>query len=230
MEADAGAGVPKRFPWGRRAARLAAHGGDHETMRTFVVIGVAGLVAASLVGCGKAAPKTAPASATVSASAPSGALNAQQIPHRAPGLWRQTISMDGAPANGPGMQLCVDQTSEARMSLAAQQIPGAKCAQPRFSRDPDGTITFASRCDMGKNGSAQTSGTIKGDFNSHYTANMDTTYAGSPVPAMNGKHAMVITATRVGPCAPGERGGDVILPNGTKHNLLDREGPLGSGR
>ena len=63
-----------------------------------------------------------------------GPLSADQMPHRRPGLWSQTISMDGAPADGPGTQLCVDADSEAKMSIAAQNIPGAHCPPPQLSR------------------------------------------------------------------------------------------------
>ena len=70
---------------------------------------------------------------------------------------------------------------------------------------------------------------IKGDLNSGYTEEIDTQYSGSPVAAVNGEHKMTITATWLGPCAPGQRGGDLILPNGMKRNMLDDRPPAAGG-
>ena len=32
---------------------------------------------------------------------------------------------------------------------------------------------------------------------------------------------MTMTSTWLGPCGPGQRGGDVMMSNGTKYNLMD---------
>jgi hypothetical protein len=184
-------------------------------------MGLSALSIVSLVACnGSGSAGGASSAATVAAGPPSGPLTAGQIPHRKPGLWKQTIAMDGAAA-GPGFtELCVDAASEAQMSMAAQNIPGAHCEAPQFTRNLDGTLTFTGSCDMGSNGKVQTTGTLKGDFNSGYTATIASTTSGSPVPAMNGAHTMVITAVWTGPCAPGQVGGDMILANGMKVNPL----------
>jgi hypothetical protein len=127
------------------------------------------------------------------------------------------MSMDGQPSQG-AIQLCVDATSEAKMNITAQQIQGATCATPQLSRNLDGSITFTESCDMGTLGKIQTSGTIKGDFNSSYTGTITSTTTGSPRTAMNGVHTMVMTGTYMGPCPAGQVGGDIILPNGMKIN------------
>jgi hypothetical protein len=190
-------------------------------MRTLIAAALAGAAIASLAACSKPAAGPAGPSSAAAGPAPvaSGPLTADQIPHRKPGLWSQTMAMDGA-AGGPGMQFCVDAASEARTSLAAQNIPGAKCDN-QLSRNLDGSLSVSGSCDMGANGKVQSTGVIKGDFNTGYTMTMDSTYSGSPVQAMNGKHTMTITAAWTGPCAPGEKGGDIILPNGMKVNALD---------
>jgi hypothetical protein len=190
-------------------------------MRTVLAVGLATLSIASLAACSRSGSTASDASSLASnAAAPaSGPLTADQIPHRKPGLWKQTIAMDGAPGRG-FTQLCVEANSEAKMSVAAQSVAGAHCVTPRFTRNLDGTLSFTGSCDMGANGKVQSTGTLKGDFNSGYTATITSTTSGSPVADMNGAHTMVITATWIGPCAPGQVGGDMILANGMTINPL----------
>jgi hypothetical protein len=201
-------------------------------MRILFAASLAGVAMVSLAGCNKPAPAGGESSAAVNAAAPTaGPLSADQLPHRKPGLWSQTISMDGGPAGPGAMQLCVDAASEARMNIVAQKTPGAKCTPPQFSRGLDGTISFTSACDMGANGQTKTTGTIKGDFNSGYVATMASTTTGAPVTTMNGAHTMVITASYQGPCAAGQVGGDMILPNGmTVNALADAPSAPGGGQ
>ena len=197
-------------------------------MRILFAAGLTGLALVSLAACNKSGPASGGSSSAAAASATpaaSGPLSADQLPHRRPGLWKQTISVDGGSAGLGATQLCVDANSEARMSLAAQAVPGAKCDTPKFTRNPDGSLSFTGGCDMGANGKTQTTGTIKGDFNAGYTTTMSTSYSGSPAPSMNGTHTMVVTAAWTGPCAPGEKGGDIVLPNGMKMNSLDHQAP-----
>jgi hypothetical protein len=184
-------------------------------MRIVFAAGLAGLALVSLTACNKSAPASGDASSGAVAAAPaSGPVTLDQIPHRSPGLWSQTIATDGAPAGPGAMQLCVDAASEAKMSVLAQHIQGAHCTPPQFTRNLDGSLAFSESCDMGTAGKIQTTGVMKGDFNSSYTTTMSSTTSGSSIAALNGAHTMVITATRTGPCAPGQKGGDMILANG----------------
>jgi len=187
-------------------------------MRIAAAAGLTGLALISLAACNKPAAGNSSATAAASSAAPAaGPMTADQMPQRKAGLWKQTMSMDGGPTNG-AIQLCVDAASEAKMNITAQNIAGAKCDKPQFTRALDGSIAFSNSCDMGSNGKMQTSGTIKGDFNSSYVATIATTTSGSPMAQMNGAHTMVINATWTGPCAPGQTGGDMILPNGMTVN------------
>jgi hypothetical protein len=197
-------------------------------MRIFVAAGLMGAAVVSLAACSKSAPDAngAPAAGGSSPAAALGApgpLTAADFPHRKPGLWTQQMGMDGTPT-GPGMKMCVDATSEAKMSVLPQKMPGGGHCTMQFNRGIDGSITLSSTCDMGANGKSTTTGVIKGDFNSSYTETMDIQYAGSPVAAMNGHHTMTIVGTWTGPCPPGEKGGDLTLGNGATHNILDDDG------
>ncbi len=187
-------------------------------MRILFAAGLAGLAIVSLAACNKSGSTAGSSAAAGAAPAAAGPLTVNQIPQRKPGLWTQNMVMDRAPTGAGAIQLCVDAASEAKMNLAAQNIAGAKCATPQFSRALDGSITFTNSCDMGANGKIQTTGTIKGDFNSGYVATIATTTTGAPMAAMNGAHTMVVNATWTGPCAPGQTGGDMILPGGMKVN------------
>jgi Protein of unknown function (DUF3617) len=190
-------------------------------MRLLIAASLTGMALVSLAACSKPAGNGAPGADASAAgpSLPGGPVTAVQM-QRKPGLWKQTISMDGD-APGPGMQYCVDANSEAKLSAFAQHIPGANCTAPQMVRNLDGSINMNESCDMGANGKATTTGVIKGDFNSGYTATMDTQMSGSPVAQMNGEHKMVIVANWTGPCAPGQRGGDIIMGDGSTHNMLD---------
>jgi len=188
--------------------------------RGVTIAGGLAVAGALLCACGKPAPGsgTTASSGAAPSAAPAGA---EVLPHRRPGLWRQVVTMDGAAPQGPGMRFCVDAASDAKMSLAgSQMMRGERCPQPQFSRNLDGSLSFSSNCDMGGGREVQSSGVVKGDFNTSYTTEIHVVYSGLPVASMNGAHTMTIAATWQGPCAPGQRGGDVILPNGHTMNAL----------
>ena len=194
-------------------------------MRPLIAAALIGASLAALAACNKPTPGAANAAPGAAQTAASGPLTAAQMPHRKPGLWKQVMTMDAAAPAGPGMQLCVDEASEAKMSAFAQRMPGggAHCPPAQYTRNIDGSISFSESCDMGANGKTSSTGVIKGDFNSGFTEDIDVHYSGSPAPSMNGDHKMTITSTWTGPCAPGQKGGDLILANGMKRNILDDE-------
>ena len=200
-------------------------------MRISIAAALTGVALVALAGCNKSAPTNAAApGARAGSAATSGPLALNQIPHRKPGLWKQTMTMDGAAPGGPGMQLCVDEASEAKLQAFAQRMPGGvHCPPPQFTRNLDGSLSFSESCDMGANGKSTSTGTIKGDFNSGYVEEIDSHYSGSPVAQLNGDHKMTISATWTGPCAPGQRGGDLIMPNGMTRNMLDDHPPAAGG-
>jgi hypothetical protein len=178
-------------------------------MRVSILAAFMVVALCALAACGKPAPTSGP-------------LAAGQIPHPKAGLWRQVMVTDGAAPAGPGTQLCVDDAvSKARMSALTQRMPGGPRCPSQYTRNLDGSICVLTSCDIGKYGKVVTTSVIKGDFNSSYTATTDTQLSGSPVAGLNGDHKTTIIATWLGPCAPGQRVGDIILPDGTKRNILD---------
>jgi hypothetical protein len=168
-------------------------------MRLALAAGLTGLALTSLGACVKPAP---------AAGGPAA------LPHRKPGLWTQTISLDGRP-NETAIRLCVDAASEAKTWAFRQRVAGGQCPPPQITLDPDGTIHLAESCDLGAKGKTVTTGVIKGDFNSSYTYAIDSRSSGNPNPQLNGEHKLTIAATWTGPCGPGQTGGDMILPDGS---------------
>jgi hypothetical protein len=190
-------------------------------MRTLIAVGLA---VAGLAGCNKPAPTpggatTAPSAAP--AAPASGPLSIQDLPHRKPGLWRQTMAMEGMDRQMPATEICLDQASEAKMSMLGQHVNKDKCASQSFSRNLDGSISFSVSCEMGQNMKTVSNGTISGDFNATYTTVINTSTTGGPSERMNGTHKITITATWIGPCAPDQKGGDMIMPDGRKISLID---------
>ena len=193
-------------------------------MRVLIVTALAGVALVCLAACNKhpaAGDAAASSGASVASApaAPAGPVTIQSIPHRKPGLWSQTMTMSGAPSQMPSLKICVDEASEAKTSLLVQQNRDSKCGSPQLTRNLDGSITFTTHCDMGAVGKIDTSGTVKGDFNSAYTVDMTSTTTGGAAGVSATQH-IALTATRVGDCAPGQTGGDIILANGMKLNAL----------
>jgi hypothetical protein len=192
-------------------------------MRLLITGVLAGAAVLSVAACNKPAPggsASAPAAAAPAAPT-SGSISLESLPHRRPGLWRQTMVMEGMPQGMPETQLCIDAPSEAKMSLMGQQMSHEHCETPQFSRNLDGSITFSSTCDFGgAAGKTVSHGTISGDFNSSYTTVIDSTHSGGAGPEGNRANKMTITSTRIGECQPGQKGGDMIMPGGRTMNLL----------
>jgi len=188
-------------------------------MRVLILAGLAGVAMASLVACNKPASNAA----TGQTAAPPGSaspLSLQDLPHRKAGLWRQTMTMAGVDRT---IEACTDEASEAKLSLLGQHKSKDLCQSQQFSRNLDGSISFNVSCDLGAHGKTVSSGVITGDYNSSYKIEMDSKTTGSPNPQANTERKMTIAATWTGPCAPGQRGGDMIMANGQKINLTDRD-------
>ena len=63
---------------------------------------------------------------------------------------------------------------------------------------------------------------VTGDFNSAYVVKVNSKRSGGPAaPGMPAETNMTIEAKWLGPCKPGQKAGDMILPGGQKINVLD---------
>ncbi len=162
-------------------------------------------------GTGSPATATAP-----EASKPALALTP---PARKDGLWLQTMSSDRM---NQQTKICIDQTVEQKMKWWSQQAQakGSDCEKSSVKPRLGGGWEFDASCDMGS-GRITSHGVASGDFDSHYTVEIESTTTGSPMPQANGPHKMKIDAVWQGPCPAGMKPGDMTLPGGMKINMLD---------
>jgi hypothetical protein len=119
------------------------------------------------------------------------------IPFRKAGLWQQTVARDGVqlPISS---QICVDQASEEER---LQTVYGT-CLSIKIGHNPDGSRDYACVHHNGVGPIERVTGDDKRKV-------------------MDSQESVVMTATWLGPCKAGQRGGDVILANGAKENVLD---------
>jgi hypothetical protein len=158
------------------------------------------------------------ASGVVLAAAPS-------LPLHKPGLWQQTMTLDGVANPNATSQICYDPASEVKIAKMGDQFSSQNCPSKQTVHNPDGSWTMSGTCTFQAGMKTMSRATLAGDFSSNITTTVDATTTGAPAPAMNGAHHTVLIQTWLGPCKPGQRGGDVIMDDGSKMNMLDENNP-----
>jgi hypothetical protein len=174
----------------------------------------------------EAAPgSTAPAAPAAAPSLPVGPVNADQLPHRRPGLWE--ISMSEAAQTTPPhvSQMCIDASTEAKASIWGNQMSRDMCSKYEMNRQADGSYRFSSVCNMGSGGVTRSEGTATGDLTSNYTVRVKSSTSGAAVEFMNRDGDITIVSRRVGACAAGQKGGDVIMNGRVVANVNGLPGP-----
>lgn len=142
------------------------------------------------------------------------ALSAE-LPSRKPGLWELKMNFENRNMPGQTMQQCIDAATDQMMqSNVSPQAQGA-CSKRDVQRSGN-TITIDSTCMV--NGQATNShAVITGNFDSAYTMTLTTDSAAAP----GGKMNMTMAAKWLGPCAAGQKPGDMIMGNGMTINVLE---------
>ena len=135
------------------------------------------------------------------------------VPHQRLGLWQTAMTMVGRNFT---TQSCIDAASEARMSAFSSQLRNKKCQPSQITHNMDGSWTSTSTCEFTPGKVRTTHAVIIGDLNSKFTLVLRSDAASAP--------ETTLTSTWLGPCKHGMRGGDVIMSNGTKMNVMDGEG------
>ena len=140
------------------------------------------------------------------ASLAGGAL-AADTPKRKSGLWEINTQMEGMPSMG-AMQQCIDQNTDDLMQQSAKkEKPDCSVMDVK----PQGNkVTMHSVCKF-EGTTATTDAVFIGAFDSAYKGDMKTRYN----PPMHGisESKMTMEAKWLGPCKPGQKPGDVIMPN-----------------
>jgi hypothetical protein len=139
-----------------------------------------------------------------------------EMPPRKAGLWE--YQTDGSSAV---YRQCTDANTEqmrhAPAGTAVELGDGAAphCSKPEVQKSGD-TLTIDSTCTVA--GRTVTSHkVVSGSFDSAYAM----TETNQTVGVLGGTFTITMTAKWLGPCAADQKPGDVILPNGTKINILD---------
>lgn len=133
---------------------------------------------------------------------------AADFPVRKAGLWEITI----AAGRSVKIQQCSDAASDEAMAQSGIGFPG-DCAKHDV-HESGGIITIDSVCkSAGKTIASRI--VITGSLDSQYTMTMT-----GQAPGKSGGPSMTLYAKWLGPCAVDQKPGDVIMPNGTKINLL----------
>ncbi len=157
-----------------------------------------------------------------------GALAASpSLPLHKPGLWQQTMTLDGVANPNASSQVCYDPASEVKIAAMGDQFSNKNCPSKQVTHNPDGSWSMSGTCNFQQGWKTTSHATLSGDFNSEITTTIDATTVGAPAGPMNGAHHTVLMQTWLGPCKPGQRGGDVIMEDGSKMNMLD-EPPAGA--
>jgi hypothetical protein len=158
--------------------------------------------------------------ATVLLAAPASALD---LPTRKAGLWEIKMEFQGR-SNLPVqvMKQCTDATSDKLMTSNFGGAAERDCPK-RDIKNSGNTITIDSVCKFGA-ATSTSHAVVSGDFNSAYTVDVISMHEGGPpVPgAAPGREThMSIAAKWVGPCAAGQKPGDIVMSNGMTMNVLD---------
>ena len=142
---------------------------------------------------------------------------AQDFPKLKPGLWEMERSAERGAQHPTRMTMCLDDTVQKEMfDMGAGAMKGM-CSKHEFRMSGNrGTGDFI--CDFG--GSRMHSkSTMQMTGNTGYRTEIHTTY---DPPFMGQRETTtVLSARHVGACKPGQRPGDMILPNGQTLNVRD---------
>ena len=144
------------------------------------------------------------------------AASAAEFPPRKAGLW--DLSMKTPDGRTVSMQQCVDAKTDAALQSMSGGMAQRACSKRDIQRSGD-TITIDSVCTIA--GQTRTAhAVITGNFDSSYTMVLTSRAAGTAA------RSTTMTAKWSGPCAAGQKPGDVIMANGFKMNILDLQNGL----
>ncbi len=147
---------------------------------------------------------------------------ALDLPTRKAGLWEIKMEFQGRSMPVQTMKQCTDAASDKLMTYNFGGAAERDCPK-RDIKNSGNTITINSVCNFGGATSASHA-VITGDFSSAYTVDVTSTREGGPpVPGTTpGREThMSIAAKWVGPCAAGQKPGDIVMGNGMTINVLD---------
>jgi hypothetical protein len=132
---------------------------------------------------------------------------ATDTPKRKSGLWEINMRMEGAPSMGQ-IQQCIDQNTDNLMQQRDNKIK-QDCSVMEI-KNQDNKITLHSICKVADS-TATTDAVFVGSFDNAYKGDIKTSYN----PPVHGRVETSISmeAKWLSACKPGQKAGDVIMPN-----------------
>ena len=146
------------------------------------------------------------------------------MPPRKPGLWELKIDFEGHKIPATVMKQCTDATSDKVMNSNFGGTAQEACSKQDRTKTATGMV-MDSVCKFGEHTTTAHS-VMTGNFDSGYTVDVQSKREGGrAIPGMpaDGSNHMTITAKWLGPCAAGQRPGDVMMANGMTMNMLDMQ-------
>ncbi len=136
------------------------------------------------------------------------AAGAADAPKRKSGLWEVTITSPQMGNRAMRIQECVDQKTDDMMEMDESMGEEMKCGKPNV-RNEGGRLVVDAVCKVGKS-TARARTVFSGSFDSAYKADVKATYD----PPLEGlrEATQVIEGKWLGPCKPGQKPGDVVIP------------------
>ena len=157
--------------------------------------------------------------AVLSAMPPAAALD---LPTRKAGLWELRMEFAGRNLPAQVMRQCTDAATDKMMNLNFGGSNEKACSKNDVSMS-GGAITVDSVCKFG-DATTTSHAVVSGSFDSAYKVDVTSTRTGGralPGVAPGAATHMTIAGKWLGPCAAGQKPGDVIMANGMKMNVLD---------
>jgi len=142
---------------------------------------------------------------------------AAELPSRKPGLWEVKMSIEGRNAPPQAIRQCIDAATDQMMLSSAGPYSAAACPKREVQRSAD-AITIDSSCTIdGKPATAHA--VVTGSFDSAYTMIVTSQTEG----IAGSKMVMTLEGRWLGPCAAGQKPGDMIFSNGRTVNILEMQ-------
>ena len=148
---------------------------------------------------------------------------ALDMPARKPGLWELKMAFESSKIPERVMQQCIDAATDKLMNTNFGGAAQENCSK-RDVQNVGGVITVDSVCTFGP-ATTTSHAVITGQFDSAYTVDVTSSRQGAPASGMpaSGSTHMKIEAKWLGPCAAGQKPGDVMMGAGMKMNILEMQ-------
>ncbi len=156
---------------------------------------------------------------------------AAEMPARKAGLWQLKMTFEQPRLASHVIEQCIDAATDKLLNSNFGGSAQQTCQKREVHKTGD-TIVVDLVCSFA-GATSTTHAVVNGDFNSAYTVKVATKREGGPsMPGIGpqGEMHMAIAAKWLGPCAKGQRPGDMIMGNGMKINVLELKRMQGTFR